>query len=1247
MKNKNLSGSALIIVLGMLSVLMLMSIAFSTFMRTERGATTNLRNSHVAEQALQTALSLAIQSIEDSFSELKDGYSNAVVDSPVAVWPQPWLASCGPADLARPNIDPYFHSARRMGQDALPQVLCAEEAEFLSSNQIAMIKAAEVGWAPIYSGIGVSNIYGEAEANYGRNAGYPATDGIVGRYAFVALDTTGGLDIGKVGFDGNESNAAADRARGNGGNARFFVPVESEASDADGKVIDSPVVNRANLAKAAETAGSFSSYKDLKLAKNSGVYMRAPTSADVKTATYMPPDLYSGCTVSLEELTPEGDPKVKIPTLSEYSGYSKAELIAFEKRVFPAMMAVFAHSRMDGGLENWYKKPEGISLYPFRKAANTTIPKSALATVALMDAVDGDGVSGKSSARGVSYWNELKNMGQTTVVIDGEDVTDETTGTTAAFSDPLNFPCTESAPLLSMLYAYITIDTANPGEKKYDRNRTGDGSYAVPAASGTRNPLDCGWYREYNAQVHIGAKAVCMNQGRVSNPRRNVKMKVEYDFLAETPPGSSSPCNAAGSMEDGNVKASIDYSGDSEYWRILWQTLFDGESHSFTVNADGDINDLSMNPDERGLVSTGFFEDGGQTLDFKIVCGLDRVNTPGEYDESGACTTEPTGMQWHPITKQAYLQAGGDSSALTDIWIPVRFKVTISDSSSSGDAVQQVPAPVLDTDSKEWWVRVDMGAYHASGASSHTHGGNTWTLPGGFNANGSEGDLAAGWAICLAPQFGMDTSSLATYADNEPAWPSVPIKFWLNNVVAHAGAAGNGTEWDNASSAFRESAISLLDISDPERGGLSGAFDGDGYLAAPSPLYNWLFRKDVAEDRWFNWFIASSDTTERPSPDFLHTFEADSSVPFFKWYKESQYETRLDSELRTWIPTDGVKSMTDLGALMIGPFETLSLFKTWRLSDYVNPKFDPDSDFHPVMDYFTMSEDRYPASSDIVSYISANGEIEWDSLGKSGSENRPLFSAAHSGRVNLNLPRLLKRYPDNDANKYPRVNVSRHLNPYPLAAALNKAPFLAVRVSGNDRSIVTNALSDDIAIAMASKYAAMLENVGDHPAEADFYGSTVTTHITNIVENAADNLDENSDGDIRLHRPIVRNLSFFASAFGETENSVLRAFLDGLTDTEKRYSCDYMRESVLRGVSESFTTRGQSFLVALRADAYTSRFGMEEDPSGGQTLASTHALVELFRDPEPARLPDGTFPLDSDGNPVLYHNWFIRSFRMF
>ena len=58
-------------------------------------------------------------------------------------------------------------------------------------------------------------------------------------------------------------------------------------------------------------------------------------------------------------------------------------------------------------------------------------------------------------------------------------------------------------------------------------------------------------------------------------------------------------------------------------------------------------------------------------------------------------------------------------------------------------------------------------------------------------------------------------------------------------------------------------------------------------------------------------------------------------------------------------------------------------------------------------------------------------------------------------------------------------------------------------------------------------------------------------------------------------------------------------------------------------------------------------YGNEVAVGDGTTLATTHAIVELWRDPEPARYADGLVPEDGNGNPLLFHNWYIRSFRVF
>lgn len=1177
------SGSALVIVLGMLSVMMLMAVAFSTFMRVERGATTNLKNSHVAEQSLHTAVALAIQSIEDSFAEIEDGNGKTVVDSPAAVWPEPWISSCDPDDREY-DSDPCFQSRRRQGTGKVANILTAEMADHLSSNQIAMIRSADVGWAPIFSGIGASSVFGEEESRYGSNAGYPEGDSIVGRYAFVALDTTGYLDIGKIGeMDKN------DRKDSTGGDPAFFIPPGGAATAPDGSRIDSPFKSGgvAKLADAVSSSGAFLSYADVKRAKGAGLDMKRPSEAK---GVYMPPDIYSGSAVSLEPLTPEGEPKIPVPSPDEVSSMNSKDVAALARRAFPAMMGMFARSRKEGGVDNWQSDDEQITLFGGHPSdgRHVMLSKAALATVGLLDAVDADAVPGESVNPGHSHWDRLKAMNSVSVKVDGRTVTDSLEGD----GDPLNYPCTESAPLMQMFYAYVTVD--DDGTESYNA----EGNPATAENDFSPNNRDSHWIKTYNCTLHAGAKA--MNQNRTDAKKiRSAVLEAEFDVMTSTPDGHGVVSKARAGEE--NVYEALNLTmARGKDLAIEWKDFF--ANGRTLVGRNTAVDDSVDGQNARKIAASGEFP-------FTVVCGAKKVETPGVYNENGDNVTPPK-IEYYPLTAYEHYASEGEEDK--DVWVPVRFKAVIS--TSDGD-IQQVPAPALDDNEKTWWVRVDMGVYHNKRNSVLAE----FDDGIGGQINGSEGALAAGWAVCLAPQFGMDTTSLATSHGNEPTWDA-PLKVWINNVCAHAGADFGGR---GARANLLETAASEFDLAedvDAEFLGEEGGRRGGVFSTLQT---GWLFDNEVLWSQWFN----EHDTS---CADLMHKLGKDETDWFVDWKTGAgnRNAVRRNSELFTRLPSAGVRSVADLGAITIGPYETLSLFRTWR--PFRESGF-PESDFHRVMDYFTMDEDRYPNRTEISANTGDSGVVDWKKLGDGGKKQS--FSAIDSGRVNLNLPRLLEPVEDASADKVVRVAQSDYFNPYPLAAALNGAPY---PVLSNGASS-TNGLTEATALEMASAYAAMLSYADKHASSEAFKSIGLSNESANFVRLAG------SD----IKRAAVRDTSFFASAAGANSNGVLRAFMEGVPESSRQYLCDYMREGALRGVADAFTTRGQSFLVAIRADAYTSRFGMEDDPSEGSTLASTHALVELFRDPEPARLPDGTFPLDKDGNPVLYHNWMIRSFRMF
>lgn len=182
MKNENRAGSALVVVLGMLAVLMMMAVAFSVFVRTERAGTTNLRHSIVAKQALQTAISQVMEAIDRSFE-------NPTNDWPVPAWPAGFLASSTNAPFYQSEVMLESSKGSINSSQSDARILSPGIREHLSPAQEALVNNAKIGWAPIKGSVSASSIR--------PSSGRPEEDVTVGRYAFVALNTTGLLDMNR------------------------------------------------------------------------------------------------------------------------------------------------------------------------------------------------------------------------------------------------------------------------------------------------------------------------------------------------------------------------------------------------------------------------------------------------------------------------------------------------------------------------------------------------------------------------------------------------------------------------------------------------------------------------------------------------------------------------------------------------------------------------------------------------------------------------------------------------------------------------------------------------------------------------------------------------------------------------------------------------------------------------------------------------------------------------------------------
>ncbi|NLE41960.1 MAG: hypothetical protein GX615_09045, partial [Lentisphaerae bacterium] len=169
------SGSALVVVLGMLAVIMLMAVAFSTYMRTERAGTTNLRHALVAKEMMQSAIARTMQSIDESFGNPKDNW-------PAPDWEEPYLTSHEPIPVDRRTYQ-SARSSNATDRAASARILTREIMMHLSPSQLALADNAKIDWASIRSGVSSDS----------------SKDPIVGRYAFIAFDVSGLHDMNKAG----------------------------------------------------------------------------------------------------------------------------------------------------------------------------------------------------------------------------------------------------------------------------------------------------------------------------------------------------------------------------------------------------------------------------------------------------------------------------------------------------------------------------------------------------------------------------------------------------------------------------------------------------------------------------------------------------------------------------------------------------------------------------------------------------------------------------------------------------------------------------------------------------------------------------------------------------------------------------------------------------------------------------------------------------------------------------------------
>lgn len=244
-------GSALLIVLGMLSFLLISAVAFTIYMRVERVATSNYRHSVVARQMLQIAFADARFSLEERLQSSRSGFWPMLTNSTDAAYADYRIlvssTNSNSAGGAIPLIDGFGDQVRLDGS-AVP--LLNEEA-MAHVPPILASQVLEAGWHVGWRPIEKPTLFDRQDQNY-------STRQIAGRYGWMVVNISDMLDINAIGWTNSSrsvrgpgiSGGDFDLAGNNGPSERLEV------------INGNSFLNRTGLQRHFMTGADLSAVKD-------------------------------------------------------------------------------------------------------------------------------------------------------------------------------------------------------------------------------------------------------------------------------------------------------------------------------------------------------------------------------------------------------------------------------------------------------------------------------------------------------------------------------------------------------------------------------------------------------------------------------------------------------------------------------------------------------------------------------------------------------------------------------------------------------------------------------------------------------------------------------------------------------------------------------------------------------------------------------------------------------------------------
>lgn len=1086
--NNNNNGSALVLVLGMLAVLILLATAFSVYTRVERSGTTNLRHNLTAQSGLQTALSQAINDIE---KDLGDSAS-----------PSKWQYGVMSSNGDGVNYDIIQSSDSK--KNSLT-ILNDKAQRHLNPTTKALVKNAKVDWRLIYGGISLSNYANSDKKRLEK-------DKIVGRIAYVAVNSTGYLDPNMVSDDGafglpEETHQFNDTTYAKIGNKNVkfvqnnvdeFLKLREQGSKngnhAFTSFADLTYLNEANM------------YNDgkLKPAPKMFINLFAP---DKKSSLFLPDVFGPSAAFGISPYP------VKFKDIDDYDGaifgdYDPLiEAIKIDgvetltedslEKIYIGFHSIFERlnwieSGTYGEEKVSFKDPVTNVEWEFPRVGQmrNILTRADLAFLSFVEYYAYK-ESGKVAAKNkyldmaIEIINDNGNpIYSKTYSFDGEEL-----------EGYLNAPCFKSAPMLTTVLGWTERPDLKP-EKLYHHD--GGGKFSEVSNDATIEPekTTAKYYAKYELPVHLMLWAV-------------------------NPYGRKAP-----ELDGATMNASIKF-GEN----------LDGTELFKHINGDDEIKGdpkIIVDPDktfEESVADPITLSGGGKKNSIKIEKELDDVITVYVQCPEIKKSTEENPLLISEVKKLYSWEKAGFGKNLKDYSIDVFLTVNIK---AGREIVQAVPAPRIGrgkVDNLESYIHFKLPLFRDNAQGKNIH--------------------RIGYAMPIDQRFAYATECMNEFREGK--LESFP--YWVNNAMAEdlgefAELKKFEEDLDDADE-FTQTSNLALDPTNPyAKLAMGFGADSDSEFKGPD-FWNGLMK-----------YESTGLDFGKPYPDTLHIIPGSDTYLANTEYDKDDFEVDWGAK--------GIESIGELGMLCIGPWETISLYRTKTPNN--------EHDFHTVLDFFTID---------------------------SPSQLLP-------GKVNLNAPPLLVT----QENSSQRVKL-----------VVDHGGTIA-----NPRTLTMGKGKVNV-----DEYVDASNGMNAEPLMSVFYGTGLDYETSWEVASRiiGKNLDYNKDSGIRYFKDI--------SQLGYTENynnSLLEYLMENnnavvFSKAKINVYSDYGRESLISRVAPYVTTRGQTFTIVLRSDAFSPKFGSDVD---GTTHASKVAVVEAWRDTEPAR--------DINGNSLGYHNWHIRSFRI-